>query len=723
MATEGNDTINGTTGNDLIDGLGGDDTITGASGRDTIRGGAGNDRFIIRGQGEVAAGESYAGGSGWDELRVTAGGVDISGLTIAADVESLRVGSADRLLDGALTARQLAAFRAVSARELTITTAGVVDLREIDLVVSSLKLAAAGVTLYLAEGPGGPAKVIGSGGRDTVTGTSAAETFEGNDGDDVLNGGGGNDLLVGGAGADTLNGGDGADRFDNAGAGGGAGDRYYGGEGHDIFHYGGIASASGPLVRQIEELQAENLSTIDAALLGGFSVVFVEDGGGLTIATAGLCDLGGAAVTADWIKLGVAGITLKLTGVQKGQEVDGSAGGDVVVGGAGADAVYGRDGDDSLSGGAGDDYIHAGLGLDIVNGGAGDDELQIDGRNLVAGEQYIGGVGTDHMVIYGSFLDLSAVTIAGVEGISSSGALGMTAAQFGQFASVSATEISITTAGYVMAPVYLGATTIRLEVAGSTLDMRSLDWFDRYHLYGTDGADVIFGSKYQDIISTGDGADRLWGGSGGWNELRGGAGDDVYVDVVVDDVVGDMIVEGRDGGIDTIETALSYGVLQQNVENLVYTGTGTFSGSGNNEANRIVGGAKADWIRGMGGDDRLHGGGGSDNLSGGAGSDTFLFETALGTGNVDQIGDFAAEDAIALDRTIFGALPGRGAALAGDAFVVGVRAQDAEDRIVYDQATGKLFYDADGSGAGARILFAQVTAGTEIAAADFQLFG
>jgi Ca2+-binding RTX toxin-like protein len=676
----------------------------------------------------LAAGESYAGGAGWDELLISVNGVNISGLTIAADVESLRVGSADRLGDASLRAGQFAAFRAVSAKELTITSAGAVDLRETELVTSSIKLGVAGVTLYLPEGPGGPARVTGSSGRDIVTGTSAAETFEGSGGDDVLTGGGGNDLLTGGAGADVLNGGDGADKFDHAGAAGGAGDRYYGGEGHDILYYSGIVSASGPatIARQIEELRLENLSSIDAGLLGAFSIVFVEAVGDLTIATAGVCDLSGAAVTAGTIELGVGGITLKLTGVQKAQEVAGSDGTDVVVGGSGADRLYGRDGDDRLSGGLGNDYIHAGLGLDIVNGGAGDDDLQIDARNLVAGEQYIGGAGDDHVAVYGStFLDVSAVTIAGVELISSSGALAMSAAQFGQFVNVTATQVAITTAGYVKASAYLGTNSIRLEVGGSTLDMRSVDWADQYVLQGSGGDDVILGSNYSDVISGGDGADRLWGGSDGMDELRGGAGDDIYVDVVIIEgsLDEDVIVEGRDAGIDTVETRLTYGTLPTNVENLIYTGAGIFYGGGNHDGNMIVGGARADRITAMGGDDRLHGGGGSDTLYGGAGADTFLFETLLGTGNVDKIGDFAAGDAIALDRAIFAALPGRGTALAGDAFVVGASAQDAEDRIIYDQASGKLFYDADGNGAGARILFAQVTAGTEIGAADFQLFG
>ncbi len=46
-------------------------------------------------------------------------------------------------------------------------------------------------------------------------------------------------------------------------------------------------------------------------------------------------------------------------------------------------------------------------------------------------------------------------------------------------------------------------------------------------------------------------------------------------------------------------------------------------------------------------------------------------------------------------------------------------ALDADDRIIYDSATGRIYYDADGSGAGAQVLFAQVTAGLALTNADF----
>jgi Ca2+-binding RTX toxin-like protein len=116
----------------------------------------------------------------------------------------------------------------------------------------------------------------------------------------------------------------------------------------------------------------------------------------------------------------------------------------------------------------------------------------------------------------------------------------------------------------------------------------------------------------------------------------------------------------------------------------------------------------------------LNGGAGSDSLRGNGGADTFAFTDALVAGNIDHILDFASgTDKIALDDAVFTGL-GLGALPAG-AFVAGTTAQDANDRILYDQASGAIFYDADGNGSGGAILFATVQAGAVLTASDFQV--
>ena len=126
-------------------------------------------------------------------------------------------------------------------------------------------------------------------------------------------------------------------------------------------------------------------------------------------------------------------------------------------------------------------------------------------------------------------------------------------------------------------------------------------------------------------------------------------------------------------------------------------------------------------IYGNAGANVLDGKGGNDLLTGGAGADIFAFTAALGAGNVDTIADFVAgTDKIGLDDAIFTAIGGLGA-LNANAFVTGAGAADADDRIVYNSATGQLFYDADGNGGGAAILFATLQGAPVLAASDFQV--
>ncbi len=71
-----------------------------------------------------------------------------------------------------------------------------------------------------------------------------------------------------------------------------------------------------------------------------------------------------------------------------------------------------------------------------------------------------------------------------------------------------------------------------------------------------------------------------------------------------------------------------------------------------------------------------------------------------------------------LDNAVYQALP-NGALLATSFRVLGSGNVDSSDRIIYDQASGRVYYDADGSGSGAKVQFAAVTAGTVLTAADF----
>ena len=54
-------------------------------------------------------------------------------------------------------------------------------------------------------------------------------------------------------------------------------------------------------------------------------------------------------------------------------------------------------------------------------------------------------------------------------------------------------------------------------------------------------------------------------------------------------------------------------------------------------------------------------------------------------------------------------------------FHVGTAAADADDFLVYNQVTGKLYYDADGSGAGAAVQVAALKANLAISLTDIDI--
>ncbi|WP_375286867.1 calcium-binding protein [Sphingomonas sp.] len=132
---------------------------------------------------------------------------------------------------------------------------------------------------------------------------------------------------------------------------------------------------------------------------------------------------------------------------------------------------------------------------------------------------------------------------------------------------------------------------------------------------------------------------------------------------------------------------------------------------------RLLGGGGRDVLDGGAGADLLHGNAGADLLTGGAGADTFVLRRLPGAGKADTITDFAAgEDRIAIGGRFFDLPKG---ALDASAFHIGTAAADAGDRILYDADAGTLLFDADGNGAGAAVLFANVGTGLSLTAADF----
>jgi Ca2+-binding RTX toxin-like protein len=291
-----------------------------------------------------------------------------------------------------------------------------------------------------------------------------------------------------------------------------------------------------------------------------------------------------------------------------------------------------------------------------------------------------------------------------------------------------------------------------------------------------------------DTIVGGDSDDALDGGAGA-DSLVGGAGDDTYVvddalDTIVEVVNGgvdavrsdidwnlsggleNLVLTGSDA-IDGRGNALKNEILGNSAANGLYGSGGNdtligggsddllfggggkdsiLGGSGNDilrgkaavdtlsggvGADSLYGGAGRDVLTGGDGRDVLAGGDANDKLTGGSGRDTFVFDSQLdAVSNVDRIKDFThLEDSIQLDDDVFTAFNATVSTTVLDAnFQQGAgvtTAQDADDRIIYDTSTGKLYYDADGVGGTAAVQFAVVGTNSHptITAEDFVIVG
>jgi hypothetical protein len=387
------------------------------------------------------------------------------------------------------------------------------------------------------------------------------------------------------------------------------------------------------------------------------------------------------------------GLVMSAVQTQTGDEAD-----DDMIGSALRDIMYGGGGADSFLGGG---------SVDKLYGGSGDDRFELYGGQSTAGLVLNGGADFDSVIVHFNE-DLGGASLASIERLvihgsadagSYPGSATVMAAQFGGGLAKNLV-VEARSAADENLKVQLGAETM---VNLSQLKFVNFDIADdRVYIFGGAGDDTIIGSSWIDIVNGGAGADRLRGG-GGADKLRGGLGNDLYLV----NKAGEAI-EAAGQGTDTVRSTVAY-TLGANLERLVLLGTGNIAGSGNSGANMLVGNA---------GDNRLKGRLGKDLLTGGDGNDRFQFDTALdGSANVDKILDFATGlDKISLDDAVFAGLTNAGRAAA---FHVGTSAASAHDRIIYNPATGALFFDVDGKGGEAQVKFAVVTAGTDLVATDF----
>lgn len=355
-----------------------------------------------------------------------------------------------------------------------------------------------------------------------------------------------------------------------------------------------------------------------------------------------------------------------------------------LTGSSGEDAIYGLGGRDLLDGMGGNDLLDGGLGGDRMRGGEGDDQYVID--NVADRVTELSDEGVDTVLASIQVVLMSA----NVENLTFTN---------------SARHTGV---GNSLANLMTGNNGVdRLIGKGGDDTLRGNSGND--YLSGGSGKDMLLGGSGQDMLYGGAGNDFLDGGINS-DVMSGGSGSDTFI---VDNV-NDRVSEVSSPGIDTVQSTVDF-KLSTNVENLNLVGIYSADGTGNRSDNRIVGNNQKNILKGMDGNDTLDGGKGSDRLTGGDGADRFVFSSAPSIAdNTDIITDFirADGDKIHLSQEIFADFEtGR---ISGDAFYAAPGAKRATEDgqfLIYDSASGALFYDAEGPDGRGPIQIAQLGIG------------
>jgi Ca2+-binding RTX toxin-like protein len=412
--------------------------------------------------------------------------------------------------------------------------------------------------------------------------------------------------------------------------------------------------------------------------------------------------------------------------------IHGTNAGDSLYGTAAADIITGNGGDDVLKGFGGADWLIGGTGIDTAFYGDSPTGVVI---TLADGRAWGGSAEDDLLIhienLYGSSHDDDLTgwddanrlfglggndTLRGEHGDDVlDGSIGDDTLKGGGGADVLIGDIGFDTVNYGGSPAGVAVSLMSNSAASGDAQGDSLSGIEG--LVGSDFADTLQGDGSGNRLSGSPGDDQLDGlggddtlvGGPGADTMLGGRGNDIYE---VDDLA-DRIVENGGQGIDTVYAERTYALTDgADVEALLAIDRAS------TDAIDLTGNANGNQVVGNNGPNVINGGNGRDDLMGLGGQDSFLFDTPLNAAiNLDIIGDFSiADDTIVLENTIFGAFAAGD--LAEERFVTSAP-QQANDNIIYDQATGTLHYDSDGNGAASAVQFAQVTAGLALTHLDF----
>jgi Ca2+-binding RTX toxin-like protein len=694
VGTEANDSLVGGPRDDIIEGRGGNDTLEGLGGNDNLRGDNGAD-LMIGGEGNdtLESGSINPNGSGDPDPDTMDGGAgnDEYEVDNAADV-LIESGGTDTVVAVEMDWTLASGFENLVLRNFITGGAftGIGNEANNHMVVNFAGGRLEGLggddTLIGGGGAGEPGNVLlGGDGNDSIAGAFDSDTLDGGTGNDTLDGADGNDVLRGFEGADSLRGGAGNDT---------------------VWGFW-----------ELSEFESDFASdTLDGGV--GDDEYNVNDDGDVILADSGGIDTV-VAWNADWTLAGglenleLESLIANGSGNALDNRITGAHEGGVLLGLGGSDTLIARGSENGtrMDGGAGVDTLVGATGMDIyvfsVAPGAANADTVV---GFDASEE-------DRIVLDG----------AAMPALGASGRFSATDARYAENSAGTAQDstdrvIYNTSNGELWydpdgsgasqrlliamldGPPDLAATDI--EVVNGTTQPPSGNVIN-----GTSGNDTLTGTAGNDQINGLGGNDLFLAGStGGADTIDGGAGRDSieFKDRATSAITVDFTTGSITGG--------SSGTISfAGIERIVAT----------NFNDSLAGDAAAQTLTGQSGADTIAGAGAADTLWGGAGGDNFLFRE-MGTANADRISDFASgSDNLWLDDVVFTAIGADGRFGPEDARFKansGGTATEADDRVIFNTSTGQLYYDADGSGAGAAQIIATVQSGATVAATDIVVF-
>lgn len=524
------------------------------------------------------------------------------------------------------------------------------------------------------------------------TGNASANTLIGNSGANILSGVDGNDTLDGGVGTDTLT----------------------GGVGNDLL----VVDATTDVV---VETAAGGTDTVQSAV----TYTLAADLENLTLT--------GSAV-------------INGTGNTLANTITGNTGNNLLSGLGGDDQLYGGVGNDALDGSIGNDTLDGGTGNDTLTGGTGNDTYLVDSTSDIVTEAVSAGIDlVQSSATFTLAADVENLMLIGATAINGTGnaflntITGTTGANllFGldRNDSLSGSDgndsldggigndilnggagndtFVVDAAGDIIEEIVGGGTADRVN-ASVTFVLAADDSIEILATTSAAGTTAInlTGNALAQSITGNAGVNRLEDGLGAADTLTGGVGNDTYVARNA----GTLIAEGVGAGTsDRVSVSMSFVLVADDGIEVLST-----TSSAGTTALNLTGNAIAQAIVGNAGINRLNGGAGSDTVTGGLGADVFVFTSTLGATNVDTIADYSVtDDRIEIDDAVFGSvLAGALAATAFSSNLTGLAATAAQ-RVIYETDTGFLWFDADGTGAGAGVRFANLTVGVVMAASEF----